>query len=259
MRMTKTAGLFIVVVGMIFGCCGGGTVLAAESAESVAAASELPFHTILKNYTVREIYDAAYDVIFGQLGLSKKKSEDCNCSSNKADLLTGRIEALSADGITFVVRAHYLDEQTCGVWIHATQESDAGGDLKKYCQLIYDRTIGLLEEKKQPEKTVSGAGGGAMEFSAEYNMSTEQLYKIINDTANRVGIGHNASTRNRFTVIGNFISGQTQFDYKGYMVADDKLKFRFSLNGRGADEAERYMYETIYNEFQRQLKLQQSK
>ena len=257
MRNAGMAGLFVAVVGIFFGCCYTGTVWATESAPLVAA-SESPLHTVLNNYTVREIYDAAYDVIFGSLGLSKKKSEDCNCSSNKADLLTGRIEALSADGITFVFRIHCLDEHSCGVWIHAQQDSDVPGDLKKYSQLIYDRTIRKLQEKDQLNESVGGADGG-MAFSAEYKMSIEQMYKVINDTANQVGIGHNTSTRNRFTVIGNFISGQTQFDYKGYMVADDKLKFRFSLNGRGADEAQRYMFETIYNEFQRQLKLQQSK
>lgn len=259
MRNTGMTGLFAAVIGMFCCCCGTGVVFAAESADPVAAASEAPFHTILKGYTVRRIHTAAKEVIFNQLSLAKKKSDDCNCTSSKADLFTGRIEATSADGITFVFRIHYLDEAACGIWIGATQDSDVPGDLKMYCQMISDRTIARLKEMDKQQDRSDNPEGGLLEFSAEYNLSVKAMYKVINETANQAGIGHSTRTRNPFMLEGNFTSGHTRFSYKAYLVADDKLKFRFWSDTRTPTDGQRYIYETIYKEFQRQLKLQQSK
>lgn len=255
---TILAGSVILTVGL-FMCGMPQAVWAAETAESVQADASAPFHTILKDYTVKQIHSAAYDVLFDELMLAKVKSDDCNCTSNKADLLTGRIIAASADGITFVLRVHYLDENSCGLWIHAAQESDVPADFKKYCQLIYDRTLQALVKMRAENDDADVVEDEKMEFEGQYKMAIEQIYKIINDTANAVRLGHNTSTRNRFTVAGNFISGNAQFSYKAYMVADDKLKFRFYANSRSTAEGQRYIYDTIYKEFQQQIKLQQSK
>ena len=239
--------LSLVIVGVV-NLFGAGQI----RAEEMPSATTL--YTVLQETAVQDIYEAGYDVIFGQLKLAKKKNEDCNCSTNKADMLTGRLEALSADNITFILRIHYLEEGACGLWIRASQDSDVPADLKMYCGLIQDRIIRQLNDKKKQTGSTAGSEHKEMDFDAEYNLSIEQLYGIVSDTANQIRIGHNVATRNRFTLIGNFISGNTQFSYKAYMVADDKLKFRFWLSSSGAPEdSERYMFETIHEAFQKQL------
>lgn len=252
MRNGRTQRLLITLgIIMISGVNGW-----AETAAALpAAASEMPFHTLVKDYTAQQIFHAAYDVMFKQLGLAKKKSQDCQCSANRVDLLTGRIEAMSADGISFTFRVHYLDEHSCGVWIHAVQDSEVPADLRTYCKMIFDRTAEKLAESNLAVEAAGGEEAAAMEFSGEYEWSIEQIYSAIREMTNHVKIGHNIRTRNEFTLAGNLISGDTRFSYKAYRVADDKLIFQFSRDSKGHEEAERYIFEKIYQEFQRQLDL----
>ncbi|MHC4552797.1 MAG: hypothetical protein ACYSUT_08540 [Planctomycetota bacterium] len=244
MRNTKTLGYVMLAASLL---CWSPMVFSqtAEDAE---------FHTLVKDYDVKLIYVAADHVMFNSLSLTRKKDEDCNCSTNKADALTGRIEATSADGITFAFRIHYLDETTCGVWIEATQDSGVAADLAKYCQLIYDKTVQRLAQKPTPADADPATDAEPMEFAGDYDLSIAAIYKVMNETANHVGVGHSVRTRNNFTVEGAFTSSQTQFNYKAYLVADNKLKFRFWKSSRDI-EGDRYIYETVRKEFQKQLKL----
>lgn len=248
----------ILLTSLFIGMLAFPSILSAEAAEAVKLSGDAQFHTLLKDATVRQIHAAATQVMFTQLSLTRKKSEDCNCTSNKADFLTGRIEAASADGVTFVVRVHYLSETTCGLWIHAYQDSEVPADLKKYCQMIYDRTAEQLEKIQAQQTLPEPDHIEPMEFSADYNLSIEAIYKVMSETANRTGVGHGTSRRNRYAVEGNYTSGQTRFNYKAYLAGHNKLKFRFWKSGTSREEidGQRYIYETICKEFTRQLERQ---
>ncbi len=262
MRKNRLQGTILPAMLMI-GVLVISPVAMAEEAVSETA-YDAPFHTLLKDFSVRQIHTAATHVMFGQLSLARKKGDDCNCTSNKADFLTGRIEATSADGVTFVFRVHYLDETTCGLWIHAIQDSEVPADLKKYCQMIYDRTSEQLVKMQAQHTSPEPVDIEPMEFTGEYKLSIEAMYKVMNETANRAGVGHGTSRRNRYTVEGSYTSGQTRFNYKAYLAGHNKLKFRFWKSGTGgADlDGQRYIYETICKEFaqqlDRQIKLQQT-
>lgn len=253
MRNSRQMGWILpvlVVVGLataVFGEAAGG---------EKPVGGQLPFHTLLKDYDVRQIHAAACDVMFKSLSLAKvhPKEEDCNCMASRADALTGRIEATSADGIRFTVSIHYLDETTCGIWIHASQTSGVPADLAAYCQMIHDRTVQRLKQKPPRPADAAPTPAEPMEFGGPYEMSVEAMFSVMNQIANTLNLGHNIQTRNGFTVCGQLTSGQVQFSYKAYLVGDHKLKFRFWNNGSGTPDGDRYIYECVCREFEKILK-----
>lgn len=248
MRNMKTSGCFLFIALLL----SVSPMLFAEAAET---AEDGPFHTQVKGYDVRSIHAAADHIMFKTLSLSKIQKDDSAETASRVDALTGRIEAASADKITFIFSVYYVDENTCGVRIYAFQKPGVA-DLKKFCQLIYDKTIQRLEQKKAQEKAPENVNAEAMEFSGEYDLTVDAMYKVMNETANYAGLGHSTRIRNRFTIEGAFTSGETQFSYKAYLVEDNKLKFRFWRNSPSETaDGDRYIYETIRKEFQRQLKL----
>ena len=152
MRNNKMIGCLIVTAALLFAA----PVLA-------EAGDNGPFHTLLKGYDVKTIHAAADHVMFSTLSLARQKSEDANYVASRADVLTGRIDAVSADGILFYFSVYYLDENSCNVRVRAFQKMGVPAAipkemLKKYCQLIYDKTVERLEK-------ISAAGiAGKREF-----------------------------------------------------------------------------------------------